>query len=497
MPIKKYLEIDSTYRNRNMYPNPGSFTVNIAQGITKSQLNALDPVSNAFSEVAFNGDTMNNAEFTLNVATGANPPLPIIASSSKTTLILTMEVTPILSQDYQVNYLSGFVLSNYQNPNYILRRIISSKFLQVDSTDVENRIMYIQVEIDNPIPDLEIIGANTFTVYNPTTIGDTFAHFFLPTSKPIDNYYNNFILYNKTKNNYGTITSFDGTTHMAKINDIENLNWELSDVYEVKKEPPSFIGTLDVGLPNFQNSFDIGRKAGPYCINSFLQCSQAQGLFNFIVVKIIQIIGTFIDENKNIVYTTNLDLMTSYTNYVIVDDVADLLTPFFYEFLSYSYDNSVNFSYSGSMVSLTQPSAYEVSLNSICFPNIVLQNGGYIWQYPFVYVELENVSSSSNSLNLIYSNNPNSNKAVFKVPIINTVSDVTKFPFLTFTGNDMTQTITIKPNSDMRLCIKLPNGSIFTPLIFSYLKKLFFDTSYGQAPDPSVQVSVVFSFQKV
>jgi hypothetical protein len=496
MPIKKYLEIDSTYRNRNMYPNPGSFTVNIAQGITKSQLNALDPVSNAFSEVAFNGNTMNEKTFTLTVATGANPPFPIIASSSKTTLILTTEKDAdniYILQDYEVNYLSGFVLSNYQNPNYILRRIISSKFLQMDSTDVDNLILYIQVEIDNPIPDLEIIGANTFTVYNPTTIGDIFAHFFLPTSKPIDNYYNNFILYNKTKNNYGTITSFDGTTHMAKINDIENLNWELSDVYEVKKEPPSFIGTLADGLPNFQNSFDIGRKAGPYCINSFLQCSgSGDQLINrkFTVEKIIQIIGTFIDENKNIVYTTNLDLMTSYTNYVIVDDddVADLSTPIFYEFLSYSYDNSVNFSYSGSMVSLTQPSAYEVSLNSICFPNIVLQNGGYIWQYPFVYVELENVSSSSNSLNLIYSNNPNSNKAVFKVPIINTVSDVTKFPFLTFTGNDMTQTITIKPNSDMRLCIKLPNGSIFTP---------FSDTSYGQAPDPSVQVSVVFSFQKV
>lgn len=494
MPVKKYLEIDSTYRNRNLYPNPGSFSVNIAQGITKSQVNAVDPVTNAFSDIVMKNNYLNNIQLTFTIATGANPPLPIIASSSKTTLIMTTPSNTFLT-DFPKNALSGLVLINNQNiPNFTLRRIISSSYL----TNVNN-LIYLQVEIDNPIPDNLVSASNTFTIFSPTTIQTVGTYFYLPMSKAISNFYKNYILYNKTEGNCAVIDSYDKTTHLAYISqDLTNYNWDLSDVFEVKKEAPLFSGILGTGLSNFQNSVDIGRKTGLYCINSFLQCSSNNTSYSYSVFKITHIIGTYVDENGSLLYTTNIDLMTAYTDYVITDGYIDVTSLPFFEFLQYSYDNAVNFSYSGSMVSITQSSAYEVSLHSLCLPNVVLDNGGFIWQYPFVYVELENVSSSSNSLNLIYSNNPNSNKAVFKVPIINFPSDFQNLPFLSFTGNEMTQTITIKPNSDMRISIKLPNGTVFSPYIWNYnIGEFTFDTIDGQASDSSNQLSVLFSFEKM
>ncbi len=183
MPVKKYLEIDSTYRNRNLYPNPGSFSVNIAQGITKSQVNAVDPVTNAFSDIVMKNNYLNNIQLTFTIATGANPPLPIIASSSKTTLIMTTPSNTFLT-DFPKNALSGLVLINNQNiPNFTLRRIISSSYL----TNVNN-LIYLQVEIDNPIPDNLVSASNTFTIFSPTTIQTVGTYFYLPMSKAISNF---------------------------------------------------------------------------------------------------------------------------------------------------------------------------------------------------------------------------------------------------------------------------------------------------------------------
>lgn len=499
MPVKKYLEIDSTYRNRNLYPNPGSFIVNIAQGSGKTQLNATDPVSNAYTDIKFFPSNYNNLTFKLVVASGANPPYPEIASSSKTTLvfILTKANTFPIELFKLPNSFSGLVLSSKQTNNYILRRILESTFLNTRDAGGGNFDNYFLMEIDNPIPDDMLQATTTFTVYDPSTITtpDT-SYFFIPTSVGIDNFYQNYVVYNRIRLNYATIISFDGTTHVAGLSNISDLGWTLSDIYEVKRAPPQFVGNLTVGLSNIANSVNLGVETSPNFINSFLEI--IAGSVDILVYKIIAIVGTYKDKYGSTVYTTNLQEMSAFTNYVVVDkyDIENVLG-LQYQFLQYSYDNTNGFKYTGSMVSVTQPSAYELTLNSICLPNIPLVGGGNVWQYPFVYVEIENVSSSSsNSSNIIYSNNPNSNKAVFKVPIVNITNPET-YPFLTYNGNGVAQTITIKPNSDMKFTVRLPNGNIFTPFDPTNSNPPVYDTSYGQAPDTQKQLSVLISFEKV
>ena len=133
--------------------------------------------------------------------------------------------------------------------------------------------------------------------------------------------------------------------------------------------------------------------------------------------------------------------------------------------------------------------AQEVSLNSITLPNSVLNNGGRIAFYPYFYVVLQNVSSSnSDNKYTIYSNNPNTSGAIFKVPITDMNQPLIS-PFVRLNGNGMTQTIKFKQNDDMFVSVLLPNGEIFTT---SQL-----DTKNGQAPNPILQLSFCFEMTPV
>ena len=141
------------------------------------------------------------------------------------------------------------------------------------------------------------------------------------------------------------------------------------------------------------------------------------------------------------------------------------------------------------MSSQSQAVAQAVTLNSLILPNATLYDGGRIAYYPYVYVELENTSSSSGgNRNLIYSNNPHTYKALFKVPITD-LNYPNQSPFVKLTGNGMKQTIVFKQNDDMKVSIKLPNGDLF--------KTSSSDTSPGNLPNPLLQISVLFGIEKI
>ena len=141
------------------------------------------------------------------------------------------------------------------------------------------------------------------------------------------------------------------------------------------------------------------------------------------------------------------------------------------------------------MISNSQSSAQEVTLNTLILPNVELSNGGKIWQYPYVYIEVENVStSSSGSRNVIYSNNPNSYKSVFKVPITN-INNPEQYAFLNLSGNGVKQVINFKQNADVKITVRMPNGTVFTPMLL--------DNSNGQYPNPCLQISALFGMEKI
>ena len=124
--------------------------------------------------------------------------------------------------------------------------------------------------------------------------------------------------------------------------------------------------------------------------------------------------------------------------------------------------------YHGSVYGQTQKVYYQIKLIDLVLPNAVIvndseYNGHKITDIPYFYLEFNNVNNSSS---IIYSNSPESRKAIFKVTFngsnvvhngSNTAWATSKFVHLTC---DMVQTIKFKPNADHFFKLTLPDGNL-------------------------------------
>lgn len=157
-----------------------------------------------------------------------------------------------------------------------------------------------------------------------------------------------------------------------------------------------------------------------------------------------------------------------------------------YCILPFTADNLVPFIYTGSLN--TQPNlvCYDIELINLVLPNEVLNSGkgGRIANYPYVYVEISNISAASGATNnAIWSNNPNSTRSVFRCAVEDVSNPLTS-PFIKLNGKGMTQTLKFQPNDDLRFAVRLPNGDLFAtlePEIFG-----------PNRPNPKIQISALF-----
>ena len=160
------------------------------------------------------------------------------------------------------------------------------------------------------------------------------------------------------------------------------------------------------------------------------------------------------------------------------------------EILPFSRDNEFPLNYTGSTVSQTQMVCYEISLISLILPNLPLNNtiGGIIAFYPYVYVEFSNyINPNGGNKNIIYSNNPNANKALFKVSIQDT-NNPDKTAFIKLRGEG-TQTVKFTPNDYLYFRVILNDGTLF--------QTGRQDNSPPLPPDFFVQISAEFEIRRL
>ena len=486
--MPKYMELNSNYRDRTMFQDTASFEVNISQTGMKNNEMALDPITLSYPEIIFSPSNFKSVPITFLKITTSDE---IKNTSSTTTFVVGFGTSTITGSTPAVlinNYYVGAMLlltiteaANALNTYAYSRRIVEWKVLQ--STTV-------QVTIEGSIPDAIFNGDINMLIENPTDISDmVYPYVFIPTSLSIDNYYIKYVLWNQTQNKAVSILSFDKITHLAHLGDITGLNFNISDIYTVRKVAPPTFGTLSA--PTYPvyplNSFDITQPVSRILVNSFVRlynvltpgitdnpivaATHMSNTTANIIIKIVAVLG---------VNTIVLDKeITSYTG---------IPSNYNYEIMSFTSDNYSPFTYNGSMSSQNQPVAHELTLNSLILPNVPIKNGGRIAYYPYVYVELENISSTTSSNNhILYSNNPYVSKALFKVPITD-LNHPSISPFVKLTSS-MVQTMTFKQNDNMRVTVRLPNGNLFTSVQS--------DTSYGQEPNPLLQVSFCFGISRV
>jgi hypothetical protein len=192
---------------------------------------------------------------------------------------------------------------------------------------------------------------------------------------------------------------------------------------------------------------------------------------------------------KPILYFRFYMTITSPTvNSGIVWDLFQMETLDIINICSFSKEIAQPLSYTGSIVSQNEAVCYDISLLNLTLPNIPLLTGSRIAFYPYVYVELSNATSPIKAApGIIYSNNPNSKKALF-IAAVGQVAQPDLGTFLTLYCK-MKKTVKFKPNDNLIFRVFLPNGTLFQTLLPDVL------TPYE--PDPRLQIQATFSISRV
>ena len=127
MSNNRYLEIDSTYRNRNEWPLAGEFQIPIAQSGSHNRENAVDPVALSTPIVSWTCTNLN--KLTAPTLVGTFPiaiATPITVATDPTTVIIQCAVGTI-QQEY--NYYTGLIIEIAAGAGLIYRRITGFEYL--------------------------------------------------------------------------------------------------------------------------------------------------------------------------------------------------------------------------------------------------------------------------------------------------------------------------------------------------------------------------------
>lgn len=550
MSNTRYLEITSDYRNRNLYPLPSQFDVEISQTGIKDKVFALDPISNATPLLIFNGSllfidqgSIPNTQINGHICFTNIPNTNSIYQEEcqhKLTLKLTGDVKFNNSSFYNGLIISILNLSNL----YEYRRIISSDF-------ISNTQMVVTLESAFSV---NVQNDSEFTINNSSYNTTNICKIFIPFGSNSDNYYINYLLEDTTLSEFMKIISYDGLSHLATLEYPFSNAWDGLDSYILRKEMPCQKGILQntnndgltyssfilenntinytgdfLRIPYYMSDTDNGIRK---IIRFQTPITSTIGLGSTVNNIIIYVNGLNKFYNKNGYYVgfyisigNEIRLITSYIlNYNINNivtsinigftsdfssiTIGDILTisggvvyPQFdgiaplninsYEILGYSRDNAVPFNYTGSTVSQQEDVCYEIELRDLVLPNetLIVGKGSKITFYPYVYIELSNVSSpGAGQRGILYSNNPNSNKMLFRCPMDDIPNPLIS-PFIKISGDGTVQTIKFKINDNLRFSVRLPSGEIFETKVKEQYSPL--------PPNPMCQISAFFSLKRL
>ena len=449
----KYLEIDSTYRNRKLWPSPGNFEILISRSGQYNAINAEDPVSKATPKISFTSNLFDATTSGSSSLSGSIILTGIGAANTTSSIIIFQTGVGELHQIE--NYYRHAVVSNSVSNERV--RIQHYEYIGNDKG---------KIIIDR---DLALSSGDIITIEDPTDLSDpNFVHIFIPIgSNSPGNYISN-ILYNETLNQFRFISGYDATIGTVTLKGLPITGWLPTHNYSIRKERPTLVTTAAVGST----------------VNAIVLTSGYTSAGQFIRIPRTTYDNTTISPQNEIRRVTAYDpnTLTATINPGFTSDPTGSII----EILSFSYDNFYPFVYTGSKQS--ELSIYEIKLNSLVVPNQLLSvgDGGKVAFYPYLHVEL---SIEGQSTNIMYSNNPNSRHVLFKASVTD-IQNLTESTFITLEGdNDMIQTLMFKTETNFKFKITLPNGEVFSTVL---------NENYSpQEPNVLIQISALFELKRI
>lgn len=193
------------------------------------------------------------------------------------------------------------------------------------------------------------------------------------------------------------------------------------------------------------------------------------------------------------VYLITTILPPEYTERFDAYDVSNPATIGALNFLILRFDGEsvVPLNFTGSYLTQTQATCYELMVNTLILPNAIIDmsDGCLTSSFPYVFLEVSNeTSSSGHNRSVLYSNNPS---AVF-VTFVCSISDVNNpltTKFIKINSDGAGQIMKFKPTDNLHIRITLPNGQVFRTKTEDFVPPV--------APDPRLQIHVVLSLKRL
>ena len=495
MSHTRYLEFDSTYRDRSLYPLESDFIVEMAQSGQKSKLNATDPISEASPILIWNNNFVSNLpyqNFISDLIVSSSP------SSQGNSVITLLDPNNSLRQvrNFYVGCLVSRTTGAYPPPLFpgtqkTARRIIDYKPINLGTAILT---------LESPLPDA-LVGLSGFYIENPTPIPTNTANslikLFIPVSNKNlvnsekteqfgsggENFYINHYVQNTDTGESKKITEFDTLTRLATLESATTVDWRVLSTanFVIRKSLPIERGQLQAFISLNQvrlSALSIGDQTG-----NFIRLLPLQ---NGPISLSSPYTAPYTEERRIVQFDLTTKIATVYPAFTALGVAND-----YYEIEDFSRDNNTPFVYSGSLVSSAEPVCYEVELLNLILPNAILATckGGRPIFYPYVYVQLQQISSGSGvNKNIMYSNNPNSFNMLFRAILDDTPIPVIS-PFIKIGSDGMRHVIKFKPNDSFRFSVYHLNGDHF--------KSIYTETMSPTIPNPLSQISACFSFKRI
>ena len=445
----KYIDIDSRYRNRVSFPNPAVFEVECSVQPQINKKFSLDPVCDSAPTIAFN-NSVNAAtpSFTLNI-TG----IVMNGNSNPYNLVLTTGLGQ-LSQTY--NFYRGSSITLGGNTHNV------KEYMFLDESD---KGMF---RLETPLDQTLLVSGTTGTINSPTdTMLSSGGRLFIPNTIPIHNFYANYYADNITLGESKKIVKFDKLSGIATL--------------ESKTDSPWVAGN-DIAIRKSMNYTDKNTLS-----NSTLSSIELDAtIMN--VGDFIRVADSSLDSYNE---THRIDEYDSDTGLVKVSPPLSIILPAgtAVEVLPFTKENYNSMKFNYSHVTRQSAKCSEVELMNIILPNDILESGGRVAQYPYVYVELTPNNTTSHN-EIMISNNHNSNRKLFKVPVsISDIVESDEVPYIKLDCIDIVHTIKFKLNTTLKFGVYLPGGSPF--------KTDKDDTMSPLRPNPLLQISATFRVREV
>lgn len=469
---KRFIEIYSAHRNRSQFPQAASFTVPFTNsGQQLGPFNALDPITTGPIYYAWKGITSTNSLITEGALKTGSTDGSLLLGQPTTLPSGTTELSNIF------NYYNGLNIT------------VSS----VASGTGTQQIVSYNPNSAATIPSVAFDGASgNYTILDPSTSSQIYIPSVDLLGNTILNYsqsYNGYYIMDETLTSSANgipvarkITNYNFLTQIATLESpFPSPGWSNSDTYTLRKTLPSFSVTA---LSCTSNTITLSSSA-----SNVDQSYVGQ----YIYLTPFTPTGTDVLDPlpslTNNVFLVNSYIGSSYTATVTSPYGVQLPGDFASckaNIVSFIEDNACPLNYNGTLVSQNQDVCYEVALINLSLPNVVLTTGGRIAFYPFVYVELSNVTSSGATNFITYSNNPKSGRALFQAAVTD-ISQPINSTFLKIDSGAQTQTIKFKPNDTLKFSVFLPNGELF--------QTFQQDTSSPYPPNPAIQIDALFSIK--